>query len=395
MNLTRSDYREYELYDFGLSHDQEARAERLHTDCVVWDMLSQMGGGNIFEYYPDELLKDLRERQNRASNADELWTETLYWPFEMSLQGRSNLILEWFKVAGLSCGTFSDIRVHDGNDPGILERERRVLTYAQLPWLCLVTSADQIRQAKHDGKIAFYANCQPVVAAPRDLGAFDRAYAKGLRSIMLTYNRMDHIGAGCTERVDGGLSMFGVDVVRHCNETGMMVDVSHCGRHTTKDACDFSKAPVNANHTGAHAVFPHARCKTDEEIKAIAATGGVIGIVTVPFFLSRNSKPTVEHMLDHIDHVVNLVGWEHVAIGSDWPLQAPDPILQATLGTELQDAGFREEDRVEVTERLVGFDDARQLRNITRGLVSRGYADLEIEGILGGNGLRVFEAVCG
>ena len=144
---------------------------------------------------------------------------------------------------------------------------------------------------------------------------------------MLTYNRMDNIGIGCTERVDAGLSMFGIDVVKHCNDLGMIVDVSHCGHLTTMDACRHSKKPVNANHTAARSVYVHARGKSNEALRAIADTGGVIGVVAVPFFLSRADSPTIEHMFDHVDYIAGLVGWQHVAIGTDWPLQAPDCVL--------------------------------------------------------------------
>jgi microsomal dipeptidase-like Zn-dependent dipeptidase len=108
------------------------------------------------------------------------------------------------------------------------------------------------------------------------------ACAKGLRSFMLTYHQMDHIGVGCPERVDAGLSMFGVDVVAHCNSIGMIDDVSHCGHLATMDACRYSKKPVTANHTAAQSVYAHARGKTDEALRAIAATGGVIGVVAAP-----------------------------------------------------------------------------------------------------------------
>ena len=212
---------------------------------------------------------------------------------------------------------------------------------------------------------------------------------------MLTYNRMDHIGVGCTERVDAGLSMFGLDVVKHCNELGMIVDVSHCGHLTTLDACRHSAKPVTANHTAARSLYPAARAKSNEALRAIADTGGVIGVVAVPFFLSGGTSPSIEHMLDHIDYIADLVGWRHVALGTDWPLQAPDEVLLTTLGTEISNIGFRAADRIDVTQRLVGFDDCRDLPNITRGLVKRGFDDEQIRGILGENALRVFEAVCG
>jgi membrane dipeptidase len=100
-------------------------------------------------------------------------------------------------------------------------------------------------------------------------------------------------------------------------------------------------------------------------------------------------------MLDHIDYIASLVGWQHVAIGTDWPLQAPDDVLKRVLASEEQKIGFRSQDKLDVTQRLVGFDDVRDLPNITRGLLSRGYYDEQIRGILGENALRVFSEVCG
>ena len=212
---------------------------------------------------------------------------------------------------------------------------------------------------------------------------------------MLTYNRMDHIGVGCTERVDAGLSMFGMEVVRCCNVLGIVVDVSHCGHLTTLDACRHSKKPVTANHTAARSVYAHARGKSDEALHAIAGTGGVIGIVAAPPFLTDAAAPSIEHMLDHIDYVAAAVGWQHVGIGTDWPLQAPDEVLAAFSGELNKNHGFRAQDRLDLTQRLVGFNDCRDLPNITRGLVKRGYSDEQIRGVLGENALRVFQEVCG
>lgn len=380
-------------FDFGLSPAQEARARELHGASIVIDLLSQHAGGNIFACYPQALQVDFNARSFAGSGIDGLM-EAVYWPYEMSRLRASDLIREWLQAGGLTCGTHG-LDVHDGRDPSSIHLETLVLRYAQLPWLRYVTTADEIRQAKRDGVIASYAHCQPVAPVPRDLRAFDDAYAKGLRSFMLTYNRMDTIGVGCTERVDAGLSMFGVDVVEHCNRLGMIVDVSHCGHLTTTDACRHSRKPVNANHTAAHGVHYHARGKSDEALRAIANTGGVVGIVAVPAFLTNDPDPTINHMLDHIDHVAGLVGWRHVALGTDWPLQAPDAVLAATLGAEAKSIGFRQKDRLDVTQRLTGFQDCRDLPNITRGLVKRGYSDEQIRGILGENALRVFEEVCG
>jgi len=384
-------------YSFNLTDAQEERASRLHRESIVIDLLSQHAGGNIFAHYSEDLQSDFRATISVALRGEtpmEVLAEAVYWPYEMSRLGKSDLIREWLQVSGLTCGTYG-IEVHDGHDPVCKKWNTLAERYSDLPWLRYVTTARQIRLAKQDGVVAFYAHAQPERPAPRDLRAIDTAYAKGLRSFMLTYNRMDNIGVGCTERVDAGLSMYGVEVVKHCNDIGMIVDVSHCGHLTTLDACRQSKKPVNANHTAARSVHAHARGKSDEGLRAIAGTGGVIGIVAVPSFLSGEGAPTIEHMLDHIDYVSTLVGWQHVAIGTDWPLQAPDEVLQATLGAATQSIGFRAEDRLQVTQRLIGFEDCRDLPNITRGLVKRGYTDEQICGILGENALRVFEEVCG
>jgi membrane dipeptidase len=100
-------------------------------------------------------------------------------------------------------------------------------------------------------------------------------------------------------------------------------------------------------------------------------------------------------MLDHIEYLSDLVGWRHVAIGTDWPLQAPDELLMRIFMPGLGAIGFRTQDQWDLTQRLVGFDDCRDLPNITRGLVKRGFSDEQIRGILGENALRVFAEVCG
>jgi membrane dipeptidase len=381
-------------FDFGLSTEEEARALHLHRDSIIVDLLSQHAGGAIFDSYDEDLREQFRLELRDDSKGLNGLPRAIYWPYEQSRLGRSDLIREWLVASGLTCGTYG-IDVHDGSDPVLNEWERLVQRYADLPWLRYVTTSREIRDAKARGLVAFYAHCQPTTPVPCDPTAFDRAYRLGLRSFMLTYNRADNIGAGCTAEVDVGLTPFGLQVLRHCNDLGIMVDVSHCGRSTSLDACRYSRKAVNANHTAAKALHNHARCKSDEELLAIAQTGGVIGVVAVPSFLTADTEPTIDRMLDHVDYIADLVGYRHVAIGTDWPLQAPDDILIGTLGAGATALGFRKEDALDLTRRLVGFEDCRDLPNITRGLVKRGYGDEEIRGILGENAMRVFENVCG
>jgi len=380
-------------FDFGLTDAQEARADNIHRQSIVIDLLSQHAGGSqIYQCYSPELQEEFRARMALPGDEWERMTEAEYWPYELSRLGKSHLIRDWYQASALTCGTYG-IGVHDGHDPMCKKLDVVNAALCELPWLRCVTTAAQIRQAKRDGVLALYAHWQPVIPIPRNLSAIDAAYAKGLRSLMLTYNRMDNVGVGCTERVDAGLSMFGLDVVRHCNELGMIVDVSHCGHLTTLDACRASKKPVNANHTAARSVYPHARGKSDDALRAIADTGGVVGVVVVPAFITGDTIPTIEHALQHIDYIVDLIGWRHVAIGTDWPLQTPKDVLTATFGAVTQAVGFRPQDRLDLTQDVEGFKDIREFPNLTRGLVKHGYSDEQIKGILGENALRVFEHV--
>jgi membrane dipeptidase len=375
-------------FDFGLSPAQEARARRLHDESCVVDMLFQMpGGSRIFDHLPDGSL------ETALAGKATLWERygaALRLPFDLALAGETPVVRDWWRQSGLTAVAIGMPVVSEGEDA----KEGSDDWILEQPWVRLATTAAAIRQAKADGVLGVYGNCQPTYGLPAELDAIDRAYAGGLRSLMLTYNRMDRVGVGCTERVDAGLSRFGVEVVGRCNDLGVIVDTSHCGRLTTLDACQASGAPVTANHASASAVYPHARGKSDEELEAIAATGGLVGVVTVPFFLARG-RPTIEVMLDHIDHITRRIGWRHVGIGTDWPMQAPTDLLAETVGGLLGEIGFRPEDDVDVRGTLAGFSDYRDMPNITRGLVKRGYSDEQIGGILGGNFLRVFEQVCG
>ncbi|WP_338760094.1 membrane dipeptidase [Nocardia vulneris] len=269
---------------------------------------------------------------------------------------------------------------------------------AALPWLRPVRTAQDIRDAHADHEHALLGMCQLNLLEPGNLDLLDNAAALGLaHTVDCAYNTQTFIGAGCTERNDPGLSHFGVRFVQRCNEIGVIVDTAHSGRQTTLDACRFSARPVIATHTSASALYEHHRAKSDDEIRAIADTGGIIGVLAVPSFLAAPDAGTVtiELVLDHIDYIATLVGVEHVGIGTDWPLALPDDVLtQSFLPLATSTLGFRAEHALD-TRRLDGFRDYRDLVNITRGLVQRGYSDQQIEGILGENFLRILQATVG
>jgi membrane dipeptidase len=250
-----------------------------------------------------------------------------------------------------------------------------------------IDSADDLASVQGSGRAGILIGLQDSThfRTVRDVEAF---HDLGQRVSQLTYNSRNMIGNGSTERVDGGISDFGVSIVEEMNRVGMAVDVSHSGDQTTLDACEVSRAPVLYTHSNARALNPgHPRCKTDEAILRMARTGGVMGITGVRMFVKGDEPTTVEHFLDHFDHVRDLIGVEHLGIGSDIDLQGYDDMPTAEY-EQLKSGykgsyGFREKIDIDAIAH------PKRMFDVTDGLIRRGYTDDHIRGILGANFQRV------
>lgn len=223
---------------------------------------------------------------------------------------------------------------------------------------------------------------------PEDVKLF---YSLGQRVSMLTYNAQNNLGCGATERRDCGVSDFGAAIIQKMNEVGMLVDVSHCGDMTTLDAFELSKKPVAITHSNCRALVNHPRCKTDEAIRKMAAIGGVMGITGVRMFVRSEEPTTIEHLVDHVDHVAKLVGVEYVGVGSDCDLNGYDKLPkaqdQALRASYKASYAFREKLDIEA------FGHPRKIFDLTEALLRRGYGEADIVGILGGNFRRMFKNV--
>lgn len=211
-----------------------------------------------------------------------------------------------------------------------------------------------------------------------------RFYRAGQRVSQLTYNSQNRIASGSTDRADGGVSDFGAAIIEAMNAVGMAIDVSHCGDMTTLDAFSLSSHPVLITHSNCRALAPgHPRCKTDEAIQAMAASGGVMGITAVRNFVRNDEPTTIEHYVDHIDHIVELVGVEHVGVGTDADLAGYDA-LPSEIYDQLK-SGYKSayafRDKIDIE----GLDHPRKIYDLTEALVRRGYADASISAVLGGN----------
>lgn len=221
-------------------------------------------------------------------------------------------------------------------------------------------------------------------------------YELGVRIANLVYNERSRLGDGCMESTDTGLTAFGKGIVLEMNRVGMTVDLSHTGPRTSLEAASVAQAPAVFSHSCAKALTDHPRNVSDEQIKTIAATGGLIGICPHSQFCekSRGVRPTVEDFLDHVEHAVEIAGIEHVGIGTDLfgGKTLGETVFRFQFGRQVPGAwgGYGIESKY-----VSGFDTVYGWLNVTRGLVARGFGDEEIRAVLGGNWLRVFGATWG
>lgn len=249
-----------------------------------------------------------------------------------------------------------------------------------------------ILRAKRDGKVAVIMGLQNAdhFLQPADVKSF---YEIGQRCAQLTYNSQNRIGSGSTERVDGGVTDFGISIIEAMNAVGMLVDVSHSGDRTTLDAIEISKKPISITHSNCRALIDHPRVKTDEAIKAMAAKDGVMGITGVRNFVSKTDPTTIKDYVDHIDHVVKLVGIDHVGIGTDSDLYGYDdtsPEMNKMLRGAYKDSyAFREKIDID------GFDHPLKMFSLTEELLRRKYSEANILAVLGGNFQRLLTATWG
>jgi membrane dipeptidase len=230
----------------------------------------------------------------------------------------------------------------------------------------LARGVADIRRLHAAGKIAAVLAIEGGEAIGSNLSNLRILYRLGVRSMGLVWNQRNLIADGVGERrTGGGLSNFGVEVVHEMNRLGMAVDVSHLSDPGFWHVAEVCLGPFLATHSNARAVCDHPRNLTDDQIKALARSGGVMGLNFAPAFVSAQ-QASLDGLLDHLDHIVALVGPDHVGLGSDFDGISHTP---------------------------EGLPDVTAMPRITEGLVSRGYSDEQVLQFLGGNHLRVLEEV--
>ncbi|MHB8509219.1 MAG: dipeptidase [Candidatus Dormibacteria bacterium] len=251
--------------------------------------------------------------------------------------------------------------------------------------LCLDGPA--IRAAVGRGRIAMVLAMEGASALGDDPGLVQLFHALGVRVLSLTHFGRNWLGDGSAEDATGSrLSAAGIATLAEMERLGMIFDVTHLGKSGVSHILELATRPVIATHSVARAINDHHRNLADEHLAGVAATGGIVCANGVPGFIDPN-RPTIDRMLDHVEHMIEIAGVEHVGIGLDFCVEMFELIYPPAM--ELMIEG------IDARQKLEGLWGARQMPALTEAMQRRGFSEAQIRGILGENLLRVFDCELG
>jgi len=249
-------------------------------------------------------------------------------------------------------------------------------------------SFKDIEKAKSENKTAVFfgfQNCSPI---EDDIGLVEKVYDLGCRFMQLTYNNQSLLATGCYEKIDSGVTNFGREVIKEMNRVGIVIDMSHSAEKSTFDAIDISEKPIAITH--ANPSFWHAakRNKSNELLKALSDSGGMLGLSLYPHHLKDGTDCSLESFCEMTAKTAEIMGVEKIGIGSDLCLNQPDTIVEWMRNgtwTKSKNYGEGSKNKPGFPKQPDWFLDARGFENLEVGLKKVGFSESEVNGILGNN----------
>lgn len=260
------------------------------------------------------------------------------------------------------------------------------------------TCAADVRRAQETGRTAIFFGFQNPSPIEDDIGLVEICHQLGVRFMQLTYNNQSLLATGCYEDDDTGLTRMGRQVVTEMNRVGMVVDMSHSADRSTREAIDHSSRPIAITHANPHWWHPALRNKSDEVLRALTGRGGMLGFSVYPHHLKGGSACTLQEFCQMVAEAASRYGAEHLGIGTDLCQDQPDSIVEwMRVGrwSKQIDYGEGSADAPGFPAMPDWFADNRDFSNISRGLTEVGFTRGEVEGIMGGNWLRFYDASFG
>jgi membrane dipeptidase len=270
-----------------------------------------------------------------------------------------------------------------------------------------VLQAADLEDAKREHKFGVILSCQDAAILDSSTASVNdyniqnlkRYHELGLRVLQLTHNERNGVGDSFREKTNAGLSRLGEKVVAAMNDLRMIIDVSHCGDTTTDEAIKLSKQPCAITHSGCRALYPTLRNKTDAQIRAVSARGGIFGVFNMSLWLTMRPTTSVDDVVAHLDHAVKVGGIDHVTFGSDGPVLVnptpEDQQLKGMRGYSERNLGLPGAERIPNHVLVRELNSPRRLYVLADALSRKGYKADGIEKIIGGNFVRFLREVCG
>ena len=257
---------------------------------------------------------------------------------------------------------------------------------------------DDVRHAHDEGRTAIvfgFQNCSPI---ENDIGLVEICYQLGVRFMQLSYNNQSLLSTGCYEQEDAGITRMGQQVIREMNRVGMVVDMSHSAKRSTLEAIEFSERPIAITHANPSFWHPALRNKSDDVLKVLAESGGMLGLSLYPHHLKRTSDCTLEDFCTMVARTAELMGVARIGFGSDLCQDQPDSVVEwMRNGTWTRETDFGEGSETEAgfPAQPGWFRNNLGFANILRGLREVGFSEQEVARIAGENWLDFFESSFG
>jgi len=257
-------------------------------------------------------------------------------------------------------------------------------------------SFNDIEKANLENKTAIFfgfQNCSPI---EDDIGLVEKVHELGCRFMQMTYNNQSLLATGCYEKIDSGVTNFGKEAIREMNRVGIVVDMSHSAEKSTFDAIDLSEKPIAITH--ANPSFWHAanRNKSNELLKTLGKSGGMLGLSLYPHHLKDNSNCTLESFCEMTARTAEIMNINNIGIGSDLCLKQPDSVVEwMRNGTWSKNRSYGEgsKNKPGFPKQPKWFEDARGFKNLETGLKKVGFSDDETNGILGNNWFNFYKNI--
>lgn len=280
-------------------------------------------------------------------------------------------------------------------DDIVFDLGMRLSDIAHQQFLIHCKTAEDIRNAKRDGRLAWVAALEAATPIENEVDRIDILYGLGVRLMGVVYSESNTLGSGLREAHDGGLTVFGRAAVRRMNRLGMAIDVSHTGDRTALDTIEASEQPIFITHAGARGLWGTPRMKPDEVISACAEKGGVIGIEAAPHttLTKQHGSHSIESFMEHFEYCVNLVGIDHVGFGPD-TMYGDHVGLHHAFAKQLSISSAHQGPSYSEVAYVAGVENPTEaFPNAVRWMVGHGYSDQDIAKAIGGNVLRVLDQV--